>query len=95
MQKQASRSTRGTLGSNLTIQSGETVNLYGIIIANTTSSPVTVDVQDAAGAVVMSYRIPADDTKEFQTDILMDGGMVIASVNANIIATVFHSFGGA
>ena len=95
MQKQASRSTRATLGSDFTLLSGNSINLYGIIIANTTSSPVTVNVENAVGTVVFSYRIPADDTKEFDTEILMDGGMVIASVNADIIATVFHSSSGA
>lgn len=92
MNYRASRTTRVTLDQDRVIASGDTITVFGIIVANSANQPAEVDIQDASGNNKITITVPAQDSRESKIEWIADGGVLIDSIgDSNVIVTVFHS----
>lgn len=92
MNYRASRVEQVILDDDRTIESGGTITVFGILVANATASAVAVEVQDIAGTANMTIVVPAGDTRLVDVEWVADRGLQFSSVGSvNVIATVFHS----
>ena len=92
------KSTRVDLQADRTIESGNTIIVNGIIIANEHTSPVTVDFQTNSAAVRFSVVCPAQDSRFIDWAFLADSGLVIDGLASNgdkVFVSIFHTSGGA
>ncbi len=98
MNYRASRTTRVSLEQDQTIQAGESITIFGFLIANATPNTAEVDIKDASGAKNLTFVVPANDSKMFDIEFIADGGLVIDKLigtgSDRVFVTVFHSQGG-
>lgn len=97
MDYRASKTTRVTLGSDQVISEGNTITIYGIIIANNhANQPASIEFQTADGAVDFTLNCPAKDSKVMDIEFIADGGLQIDGIaDDSVIVSVFHSQDGA
>lgn len=58
------------------------LDLYGLVLSNSSASATTVDIRDTTGgSIVASFEIPAGDTRGFM--LPLDSGIPQAAVNTN------------
>ena len=96
MNVRGSRVSRVTLEKDQTIASGQTITVFGIVIANSSPNTAEVDVQDGDGKKAITFTVGSYDTKVFDVEFIADNGLVIHGIfSQDVIVTVFHSQGGA
>ena len=92
------RITRVNLSADRTIAEGQSIAVAGIVVANESSNPVSVDFQTADGASEFTLVVQAMDTEDVGWQFIADGGLKIDGLAANgdeVIVSVWHSSGGA
>jgi hypothetical protein len=93
----ASKVTTGALDTALTIESGNTITVFCVIVANQNDDPASVDVEikNGVGDVVIPVAVQPNDTVVIDTPWIADGGVSVDSLSdANVHVTVFHSQAG-
>lgn len=92
----ASRITRVTLEQDQTIESGSTITVFGFIVANSTTCPAEVDIQDGDGTKKITIVVPPVDSKIVEIEWIADNGLVIDGIgSASVYVTIFHTSPGA
>jgi hypothetical protein len=88
--------TYGLLSSTVTIESGETIRVFGLSVWNGTGAPQRVQLQRAdTSATFIDLAVPANRTEVFNIKFLAPWGLQVASLgDANASVTVYHSHGG-
>jgi hypothetical protein len=96
MDYRASKTTRVTLDADRQIGDGQTITVYGIIIANNhATQPASVEFQSADEDVKFTLNCPAQDSKVMDIEFVADKGLEIDSIgDASVIVSVFHSQAG-
>jgi hypothetical protein len=96
MNARGSRVTRVTLDADRTIASGESITVFGFIVANSTQNAAEVNITDGTAVTKqITVTVPAQDSRTFDIEFVSDDGITIDSLgNENVIVTVFHSQGG-
>lgn len=98
MNYRASVTTRVNLAADRIIQSGQTITVFGFVLANATPNVAEIDVKDATGQKEMTFVVGANDTKLFEIEFIADGGLMIDKIigpgSDRVYVTVFHSQGG-
>lgn len=96
MNYRASRVLNVTLDSNQTVVEGQTIVVFGILIANSTNQAAEITIQDGEGDNTIVLTVPAQDSREIRTEFVAHKGLVFTTIgNANVYATIFHSQVGA
>ncbi len=93
----ASNYTRFAAGgaADQAVESEQTIIVYGIVCANTTSSAETVLIEEGDGStVIQTIQVPANSTVVHNIPFLADNGLNVTP-GANTSVTVYHSKGGA
>ena len=92
----APKHTYGTLGSNVTVESGESIRVFKISFYNGTPIPQKFQIQYADGsATYADVSAGSGDTYVYDVQFLADFGVRIASVaDADATVSIFHSGGG-
>jgi hypothetical protein len=92
----ASKLTRVTLDAARTIESGNSIRVHNICIANGTASNIVVQVTDADDTNILDLAVLANDKAEYTAVFIADNGLKFASEgDAGVVATVAHSAAGA
>ncbi len=96
MNLKATRSSRVTLDADQTIESGEPIAVFFIIVSNAHSDAAEVDFQTGDGtATEFTVSVPANDSIVLDVPYIADKGIKLPSIgNANVIVSVFHSAPG-
>ena len=96
MNYRASQVTRVDLSQDRTIGNGETITVFGIVLANSSNFDAEIDIEDTAGIKKLTVSVLSHDSKIIDFEFIADGGLQIDSIGSNeIFATVFHTSGGA
>lgn len=91
----ASTYTRVAAGASATnIESGQTINVCGIVCANVSGSPETVTIADADGNTIQTLRCSANASEDLSFCWYARAGLQITPGD-NTSVTVYHSKGGA
>lgn len=98
MNYRASKTTTGDLSSNVTIQNGKAITVFGFIIANSSASDVEVTWTTAeTSPVTLGYiTVRAHDNGVVPIEWIADKGLIFTSASSSSVhVTVFHSAEGA
>ena len=90
--------SRVTLDADRVIQGGNSIRVYSVVIANSTSSIAEVDLarNDTNQTKILTITVPAQATHSEHLDFMADQGLQILGLgDANVIVTVLHSQSGA
>jgi hypothetical protein len=92
----ASTHTYGTLDSNLVVESGETVSVFGIYLSNFTGGTVEYLITESdLTTPIMNIVVTTNQAFSSDVKFLADNGIAILSLgDANATATIFHSAAG-
>jgi len=96
MNWKAAKVTTGALDSDLSIETGNTITVFCIVVANQNDAAVTdVDIKDGDGNVIIPIAVPQNDTVVIDAVWVADNGITVSSLSdANVHVTVFHSQAG-
>ena len=91
----SSKITGDTLDNGVTVESGNSVRVFTIVMDNGSGSAVQVTFQNGAGtATIFTASVPANDSKviNFEESALFDAGVRNASGgSSDVRVTYFHS----
>lgn len=93
----APKRSRVTLAADRTI-SANSIVVFGIIIANNLTSPVSVDFTDADGNIELTLNCEAENSIVHNIPFIADDGLLIDATgiaSASVLVTVYHSHDGA
>ena len=97
MYSRATKTTRVDLVGDKLIESGESIIVSGIIIANEHTAVVSVDFDSGSGALKFTVVCPPSSSVFTDFEFLADGGLNIDGLVSNgdlVVVSVFHSAGG-
>lgn len=95
MNVRASEVTRVDLAQDRTIQSGETITVFGIICANSTDQVAEIDILDGNSTKEITITVPPKSSDRITTEWVASNGVVVCGIGSNeVFVTVFHSSGG-
>lgn len=97
MNYRASNVTRVTLNADRTIgNTGDTMVIFAILLANNQSCPAEVDIQNQEGTKTITVVVPPAASFLVDIEWVADNGIKLSSINnIGVIATIFHSSAGA
>lgn len=87
----AAKRTVCAANATTTVESGQTITVYGIVLSNT-STQATVTVNNGSGTTLFTLSAAAGTTP-IEIEWLADAGLQF-STPANVSVIVFHSHGG-
>lgn len=76
--------------SDRQIESGSTILVYGIVLTNSDPTAVSVEMQDADGIEIHTFRLDATSSFEFDIPFVAYNGLQFASGAATEEITVFY-----
>ena len=93
----APKKSRFRLDQNRTVELGESIRVYGMILSNRTGSAQVVEITDNNNFYFMDpISIQSTDSKVIPIKFLADKGLKFVSAGTTQVGvTVFHSHGGA
>ena len=88
--------TYGTLDSDVTVESSQTIRVFWISFWNGTGVPQKFQLQYAIGSgTYADVAVPTNQTYVYEVHFLADFGLKIPSVgSSDASVSVFHSHGG-
>ena len=95
MNQRAAIVTRVDLSADRIIGNSETITIFGIILANSSSFDAEIDISDIVGTKKITVSVPSHDSKNIEIEFIADNGLRIDGIGSDkVYATVFHSHGG-
>lgn len=97
MNYRPSKITTTDLSSDVQIESGSPITVFGIVIANQSLNPQDIEIDDANGVRLIPVAVPANSSVVIDIPFLADNGLSIDSLadGTEVFITVFHSHPGA
>lgn len=92
----SSKLTRVTLDAERTIESGSTIRVQGILVANGTSDPKDISFNDSDGTEILTISVGANSSESWSSSFIAQNGLVIETEgNAAVVVTIAHGAAGA
>jgi len=94
MDIRASRVTRVDLSEDRIISDGETITVFGVVVANSLCVPIEVDIEDGTQEKRITVTVPCADSKVIDFSWVADKGVRISGLASDgdmVFVTVFHS----
>ena len=90
--------TRDDLDADILIESGTSIYVHGIVVANSHTTAVEIDFQTGSGTTKFTVTVPAQDSKLIDWPFIADGGLNVDALSSNgtsVFVSVWHSAAGA